>query len=70
MMAVDNAHIRSLLKDALDSALRDHVKHVFDVWMKDDTDQPARAATGVRNGIAAYRQACEAIDCAVNLKDE
>jgi hypothetical protein len=42
---------------ALDEALKDQIVHVFSVWMKDDTDQPRRARTGVEQAIDAYLKA-------------
>lgn len=52
--------IRSLMLTAIDDAFRNHVEHVYEVWMKDDQGQPARAATGVRNGLIAYLRAYKA----------
>src|SRR5262245_48762343 len=47
-------HLRQLMLGALDSALHDHIAHVFDVWMKDEREQPARAKRGVQQGTSAY----------------
>jgi hypothetical protein len=46
--------IRTVMLEALDEALKEHVKHVFEVWLKDERGQPERARTGVRQGIRAY----------------
>jgi hypothetical protein len=46
--------MRAVMLDALDDALREHVKHVFEVWLKDERGQPERARTGVRQGIKAW----------------
>ena len=46
--------MRAVMLEALDDALKDHVKHVFEVWLKDDRGQPERARTGVRNGVRAW----------------
>lgn len=54
--------LKTILNDALDSALKTHVATLFSVWMRDSTDQPSRAATGVRTAIAAWRQAIQAIE--------
>lgn len=50
-------HIKLLTADALDAALKDHVKGLFSVWMKDHSDQPRRAMQGMDVGINAYRRA-------------
>lgn len=46
--------IRTVMLEALDSALKSHVEHVFEVWLRDDRGQPGRARTGVAQGIKAY----------------
>jgi hypothetical protein len=46
--------IRNVMIEALDDALKDHIKHVFEIWLKDERGQPGRARTGVRQGIKAY----------------
>jgi hypothetical protein len=52
--------IRNLMLVAIDEAFRNHVEHSYEIWMKDDTGQPGRAATGVRNGLIAYLRAYKA----------
>lgn len=52
--AVTKEKVRTILLEALDDALKQQVMHTFEVWMKDDRDQPARARTGVLNAIRAY----------------
>jgi hypothetical protein len=49
-------HVRMLLNEALDAALKTHVEQVFGVWMKalSDSGQPPRARRGTRLGITAY----------------
>jgi hypothetical protein len=54
--------IGSLLHEALDTALKNYVVQEFDMWMRDATEQPQRAAAGTKKAIAAYREACKAID--------
>jgi len=49
--------IRAVLLEGLDNALRNHIEHVFEVWLKDDRGQPGRARTGVSQGIQAYLKA-------------
>jgi hypothetical protein len=46
--------IRGVMLSAVDEALKQQVIHVFEVWMKDDRDQPARARTGTRQAVKAY----------------
>ena len=50
--------VRALVLDALDEALKEHVKHMFVIWMRDE-GQPARtrASHGTRLGIRAYLSA-------------
>jgi hypothetical protein len=49
--------IRHILIQALDEALKDHVTHVFAIWMRDETGQPERARTGARSAVNAYIRA-------------
>lgn len=49
--------VRDIMSNALDRALENHIVHMFEVWMRDGRDQPARARTGVTNGVIAYIQA-------------
>jgi len=46
--------IRGLLLDGLRDALKAHIEHTYEVWLRDDTGQPARARNGVERGIRAY----------------
>jgi hypothetical protein len=39
---------------ALDEAYVDQVKHLMAIWMKDQTNQPERARTGIRQAQRAY----------------
>lgn len=54
---VTRERIRGIMFDALDEALKNHITRLFEVWLKDDTGQPARASTGTRAGITAYLHA-------------
>jgi hypothetical protein len=54
--------LKTILNDALDSALKEHVANLFTVWMRDATDQPNRAIVGANKAIAAWRQAIQAIE--------
>ena len=46
--------IRAVMLEALDNSLKNHIEHVFEVWLKDDRGQPGRARTGVELGLRAY----------------
>jgi hypothetical protein len=49
--------IRKISLEGFDAALKEHMAHLFDIWMKDETDQPKRAQTGARAGFSAYARA-------------
>jgi len=53
--------VRTIMSDALDVALRQHIVHMFEVWMRDDRGQPERARVGVTNGVAAYMRASKSV---------
>lgn len=46
--------VRGLIIDAIDTALKNQVQKVFEIWMKDPADQPRRAKIGMHDGIDAY----------------
>lgn len=56
-----DARLVVLDREAIESAYREQVQHVFEVWMKDDSGQPNRAITGVRNAQRAYIASMNAI---------
>lgn len=51
----------ALDKAAIEQAYSDQVRHVFEIWMKDETGQPMRAVTGVRNAQKGYISSMDAI---------
>lgn len=53
--------LKQVMNEALEQALLEHIQNTYEVWMKDETDQPRRAATGIRKGINAYIQATNGI---------
>lgn len=57
-----DAHIFALDKQALDEAYRDQIKHLFEIWMKDERDQPRRAVIGARAARKAYVGAISEIE--------
>jgi hypothetical protein len=57
MPCIDEASrekVRNIMLDGIDEALKDHTKHMYEVWMKDPREQPSRAITGMKAGITAY----------------
>lgn len=54
--------VRVILLAGLDDALKDRVMHVFEVWMKDSSQQPARASVGVRQATRAYVESREFVE--------
>lgn len=56
------SRLKVIMYSALDKALEEHIKHTYEVWMKDETDQPKRASVGVRKGLNAYVQSRGTID--------
>jgi hypothetical protein len=54
--------VRAIALKAIDEALKQHIVHIFDTWMKDPSDQPKRAVTGFRIGVGAYLRSRTAID--------
>ncbi|UGY13726.1 hypothetical protein HAP48_0034915 [Bradyrhizobium septentrionale] len=46
--------VRGLLLDGINSALKDHTKRLFDVWMKEPHEAPTRQIAGMQNAINAF----------------
>ena len=46
--------VREILLKATEEAFHEHVKRMYEVWARDDRDQPRRAQQGVRQGLRAY----------------
>jgi len=53
----DREHIRAIALQAFDEALKEHTKGLFDIWLKDVSEQPKRAQAGWRNSLSAYNRA-------------
>jgi hypothetical protein len=53
----DRVHIRAQVLEAVDSAFKDNVKHLFTGWLKDPHQQPDRASAGLQASIVAYQRA-------------
>jgi hypothetical protein len=54
-------HIRAMMAESLDVAFRDHVAHLFDIWVKSQAEMPERAVTGANIGVNAYVRAQRAL---------
>jgi hypothetical protein len=46
--------VRKLMIEALDNSLREKIESLFAVWLRDATDQPRRAQTGMNTALRAY----------------
>jgi hypothetical protein len=46
--------VRKLMIEALDNSLRGKIESLFAVWLRDATDQPRRAQTGMNTALRAY----------------
>jgi|SRR5262245_1921624 len=53
--------IKGIMLEALDEALKNHIVHMFEIWMKDDRGQPERARNGTINGVNAYIKASNGV---------
>jgi hypothetical protein len=54
MDADTRERVRKLMIEALDNSLRTKVEDLFAVWLRDSTDQPRRAQTGMNSALRAY----------------
>jgi hypothetical protein len=50
-------HVRQQVLAGIDQGVREHVAHLFDIWIKDPSDQPKRAVEGMNVGLSAYVRA-------------
>jgi len=53
----ERERIRTTVIEGIDEALKAHVVKLFDIWMKDSSNQPARAVEGMEVGISAHIRA-------------
>jgi hypothetical protein len=51
---VDREMVRGIMLAALDKGLSNQTEHLFETWMKDNSDQPRRAAVGANNAVNAW----------------
>jgi len=49
--------VRKLMLEALDTAFRERIEKLYEVWLSDATDQPRRAAKGADAAMRAYYHA-------------
>lgn len=49
--------VRGLMMDGITAGLTAQATRLYDIWLKDPSDQPDRAAVGMRNGVQAYVRA-------------
>lgn len=56
-----DARLIALDAEAIEAAYREHVQRMYSGWMKDETGQPTRALTGVRQAQRAYIASMDAI---------
>jgi hypothetical protein len=53
----ERVRVREIVVQGLDGALKDRVYHLFEQWVRDTTEQPKRATTGLTNAINAHIRA-------------
>ena len=52
----DREYIRTLTLQGIDQALRDHVAHLFEIWVRDPAAAPMRASAGMQIALGAYHR--------------
>jgi len=57
-----DAHLFELDRKAIEDAYVEHVRQLFEVWMKDAQGQPERAVQGARRARKAYIGAMAAVE--------
>jgi hypothetical protein len=55
--AVSRENIRAIFLRAIDRGLEEQILHVFEIWVRDPSDQPRRAKVGADNAVSAYVRA-------------
>lgn len=53
----ERERIRVVVLEGIDQGLKQHVMKLFDIWMKDTSNQPKRAVEGMSIGISAHVRA-------------
>ena len=54
-------HILEMSQRGIDEGFQAKVKDLFDVWIRDPTDQPRRAISGMQTNLSAYHRARNSI---------
>jgi hypothetical protein len=57
MDPTERERIREIVLDGIDKGLGEQIRHLFEVWMKDASDQPRRAMVGTNNAFNAHVRA-------------
>jgi hypothetical protein len=52
---------RTIMFAGIEEGLKRHTVSVYDTWLKDPSDQPARASRGLHIGISAYVRSRQSI---------
>lgn len=50
----DRERIQEIMLQAIDQGVKQQALKMFEIWLKDPTDQPERARRGMEVGIRAY----------------
>lgn len=54
--------MKTMALEAIDTAFRDHIQHLFDIWMRNPSEPPVRAARGMEEVAKAYLHSRAAIE--------
>src|SRR5438105_320173 len=46
--------VRGIAIDGFTLALKEHARHLFEIWLRDGQDDPQRAINGMNLGISAF----------------
>jgi hypothetical protein len=57
MDPAERENVRSLVLHGIDDGLHDQIKHLFETWTKDLSEQPKRAMVGTNNAVNAHARA-------------
>jgi hypothetical protein len=47
-------HMRAMFAAGIEISFKQHVAHMFEIWVKDPAEQPRRAIAGMRGATSAY----------------
>jgi hypothetical protein len=57
MDPTERERIRDIVLTGIDKGLEEQIRHLFEIWMKDSSDQPKRAMVGTSNAYSAHARA-------------